>query len=1036
MGAGTVRFAVNGTSVELREVKHIPQLKYNLLSINAHTRARSGFTYLHDEDGCTMFKNKQKVTEVTTDPVDNLSKLMTDAGISDVKNKAMLSTTFQSAELWHRRFGHLGYGTLAQMAKQGMVRGMKTSAKDFTVKQKEICEPCLKGKAHRLPFPLTQDKATSKLRRLHADLAGPTKVASFGNARYFLVLTDQYTKLAITQPLQYKSEATEVLIDRIQMLECLTGERVKAVRTDNGGEFCNKIFDSYCRKKGITHEHTVPYSSEQNGGAERFIRTASDGIRSLLADSQMPKAAWAEALSHFTYVHNRSAFKDSTATPHELMFDEKPDVSHLRVFGCVAHMLIPKQKRSKLDERTERGRFVGYATDSKGWRILFGKQVAISHDVFFEEATANDLRASTDQQQLHEQELRLDDERDPGLIDYQVGGELDTAAGGDDQVLQEDAAGQEQQPHQQPDIQQPGINAQDQEADQQAQPRRSTRERQRPVEFWMGDKASKSHKSHNTAAVVQDLGARDYDFDELPSSDPLTVEEAMTGPDAEQWNQACLSELESFNSHKVWSVEQPPPGYKVLKMKWVFVTKRDAQGKEVRKKARLCVKGYEQQEGIDYAEIYAPSSRYSTIRTVIAVAVQNDYELHNMDIQTAFHYGNLDEVIYVEAPEGYPFEGNIQTAKLNNAVYGTKQGPREFQKVLSQHFDEIGFTQSPSDPTLYYKNFTDTDWVAVIHHVDDLLITGTSDSNIAQVKRDIKHRFEVRDFGITESFMNMAFERSPDTLKLHNQTAILQLLRDHNLRPESCRTHSIPISVSEQLSDEGPILDSNSTTRYRSITGALNYLAMTTRPDICQATAILSRFMQTPTEQHMRMAKGVLRYLAGTVNYGLVYHKSNTGLEFTAYADANYAGEAGEENGRRSTQGYVYLINGTAISWASQRQKTAVTSTAAAEYIAASEAAKEGEWLLQILQQLKVNITDFTLNVDNTSAIDIATNGGFSHKTKNLDVRYHYIKQLAKKQVLKLKYVQTKLNVADALTKAVPQAKHIFCRDGMGVHSK
>jgi transposase InsO family protein len=270
-------------------------------------------------------------------------------------------TPKESPQLWHQRFGHLGYDNLAKLQSQHMVTGITTTPDEFSAAGRgSLCEPCVLGKQHRFPFPPSTSPAASRpLQRLHTDLCGPMPVPSMGGSRYFATLLDDYSKLSTVLPLKLKSDTPTAIIDTITLLENQSGHRVQRLRCDNGSEYINTTLASFLRSKGIQLETSIRYTPEQNGAAERLNRTLLDKVRSMLAAADMPPSLWAEALATANHVRNRSPVTGRPLTSLELFFGTKPDVSHLRTFGARTYSLIPKQLRlSKLAAVSQPGRFI------------------------------------------------------------------------------------------------------------------------------------------------------------------------------------------------------------------------------------------------------------------------------------------------------------------------------------------------------------------------------------------------------------------------------------------------------------------------------------------------------------------------------------------------------------------------------------------------------------------------------------------------------------------------------------------------------
>ena len=221
-----------------------------------------------------------------------------------------------------------------------------------------------------------------------------------------------------------------------------------------------------------------------------------------------------------------------------------------------------------------------------------------------------------------------------------------------------------------------------------------------------------------------------------------------------------------------------------------------------------------------------------------------------------------------------------------------------------------------------------------------------------------------------------------------------------------------------------------STHTYTNLIGSLLYLSVCTRPDIAQAVGVLSKYMKEPTTVHWQVAKGVLRYVAATREQSIVYGtEPNT---VVGYCDADYAGDL---DTRRSTTGFVFILNGGAITWLSKRQPTVAVSTTEAEYIAAAQATKEALWLRILLTDLGVSITTFQIMADNQSALKLLKNPVFSMRSKHIDVVYHFARERVARWEVEFSYIRTEDMLADMFTKAVPSNKFQICCDGIGVKS-
>ncbi|KAI5348859.1 hypothetical protein L3X38_001746 [Prunus dulcis] len=358
MGTGeTVQVAGKGTLVietktgrkHIQEVMLVPGLEENLLSVGQMM-----------EHGCFS---------LTMVPATQL---------------VLRASVTHSLQTWHKRLGHLNDQSIKMLANQDMVHGLPSLEKDLAV-----CEGCKLGKQHRDSFPAESTwRAQFPLELVHTDICGPMQIASMSENRYFLLFIDDYTRMAWVYFLRNKSNAFECFKKFKAMTELQSGHKVKSLRSDRGGEFMSNEFLTYCSEAGIQRQLTVAYSPQQNGVAERKNRTVIEMAKSMLHEKSLPYEFWAEAVHTAVYLLNRCPSKSlEKMTPFEAYTGRKPGIAHLKVFGCLCHVLIPSVLRHKLEENSHKCIFVGYGLCEKGYRLYDPKtrKIVLSRDVYFDE---------------------------------------------------------------------------------------------------------------------------------------------------------------------------------------------------------------------------------------------------------------------------------------------------------------------------------------------------------------------------------------------------------------------------------------------------------------------------------------------------------------------------------------------------------------------------------------------------------------------------------------------------------------------------
>ncbi|THH12524.1 hypothetical protein EW146_g7607 [Bondarzewia mesenterica] len=587
-----------------------------------------------------------------------------------------------------------------------------------------------------------------------------------------------------------------------------------------------------------------------------------------------------------------------------------------------------------------------------------------------------------------------------------------------------------------------------------SEPRRSTRKRNAPIRdddprysvssYTRKAKGSKPTPSLTPAiaepddmpALIEEESDNEGDFVDAPetvnaarsdsSGNPLTFAAAMASGNAAEWLAACQEEMQSFEKLEVYQEVIRPRDRKVIGSKWVFRIKRGANGDIEKFKARLVAKGFTQVEGVDYDETFAPVVRFTTLRTILALAAEMDLEVHQLDVKTAYLNGILKEEIYLEPPEGFkPTNGTVW--KLNRSLYGLKQAGRVWYQRMRSEFETLGFNVCDSDPCMFFKRNGESLTVIAVY-VDDMVVASTSLEDLQEAKSLLKKAFNITDLGEINWLLGIRIERdrSERTIALSQERYIEEVLErfgQQNIRP-ICT----PMLANQHLTRaEVPEVDIRG---YQRILGSIMWAMLGTCPDLAYTVGALSQHSSSPSEEALHALMRVFKYLRGTSDMKLIYQgKKSKGL--TGYVDADWAGDV---NDRRSISGYVFKIAEGAISWSSKKQRSTALSSTEAEYVSGAHAAKELIWLRTLLAELGLPCDKATpLLTDNQSAMAIAQNSVYHALTKHIGARHHFLREKVASGELRLEYVPTGEQVADVLTKGLPREKHERFSKGMGL---
>lgn len=1033
VGVGSIGLTlkVDGKPVqaELQHVLHVPELVASLFSVPKATQQgykatfKADSFYLKNDDGVVVLHAVRVRNMYQLQLWDERSSMAHDPEClgSDQAHAAQASVT---ADVWHQRLGHVAPSAIDQLRAQDMVTGLE----QYKVHSNEpiaFCEACALGKQHKAPIPASgeAERGAGPLALVHTDVVGPMHTPSLGGSRYLLCVVDDHSRKTWMMPMASKGDTATMFKQFKVQVEKQTERQVKAVRSDNGGEYLSREFKDFLAEHGIVHQLSAPHTPQQNGVAERTNRTIIEMARALLHHARLPPQFWAEAVATAVCIKNRCPHKavDGNKTPEEAYSNNKPDLSHLRVFGCDAYALLQDGHRHKMDPKSRRCVFIGYTAVPGTYRLYdpVTHKVIISRDVVFDETSSTGLgtREDTESEPVDDQSMACS----PVLAAEQGLGILPDARPEHEADADTDVITDEDEPAgPAPDV--PRSTAPIEESVQ----RYPQRLHRQPGEWWKVQHRADSSERQQAMLV---RGA-------VP--EPTTLREALSSDDAHEWQAAVDDELASIRENNVYEVTDLPPGRKVIKSRFVFKVKYRADGTVDRYKARLVAKGYTQQAGIDYEETFAPVAKFATIRTVLAAAAAQDLVVHQMDVKTAFLHGDLDEEAYLDPPEGVPIEPG-KVWRLRKALYGLKQAPRQWNRKLDEFLRSVDFERSEADHSLYVHGYPATrgsSYVVIAVYVDDLIIAG-AEHDVLETKAKLAGRFKMTDMGEVQWLLGLEVHHDKERklFKLSQSKYIEGILERFGMA--SSKPVKTPMEQGARLTaDMAPVDDRErsdmAAVPYRSAVGSLMYAMVAIRPDIAAAVGAVSRFAENPGQQHWLAVKRVMRYLRGTSNWALHIGGSSDGsIALVGYSDADWAGDL---DTRRSTTGYAFTLGSGSITWASKRQATVAQSTTEAEYMAVSSAAREAMWLRQLLADLRISVPlPITLYSDNQGGIALTKNPVLHQRTKHVDIKHHYIRELVEANTINLTYISTADMLADVLTKALPRDKHEQCCSELGV---
>jgi len=526
IGQGDVKVeaCVNGKwkSCRLTNVLCVPDLRTNLFSFSQCTNhgyvIESGKSDMKVTKNGTVYatavRKKSLYVMVFRNPV------IAEANAAEQK--------VDKLQLWHGRLGHAGLTTMQKLVENNDTIGL--NKEDL---QKFKCEACILGKLKRKIFKAREVKQYEPGKMVHSDVCGHFQTESYNGAKYYVVFKDDASEYRCIYAIRSKADVLEKFVQYANAVRNRFKREIKVLKTDNGREYINESFKRLVRARGIEHQTSAPYNPEQNGKSERDIQTINGMIRSMIFGRHLPRYLWSEATNMAAYILNRSVTSKSNKSPFERWTGKKPDLSSVRVFGCIAYAHIPDHQRKKLDPRAKRMIFVGYQGNSGNYRVFDPetRKVVVAASVEFDEVGTNCFSPKTVGVKTEARSfVRLEDD------DYEDRSDQQTELV---ERVSEDDTDEEEAP--QPETR---VDSHNEET-------RTLRDR------------TKIRKPKRLGYLQANIA----------EAEPTTYEETLYGSEAKQWKEAIQRELSAHQRNGTWFKSPKPENKKVVTCKWIFKKK-------------------------------------------------------------------------------------------------------------------------------------------------------------------------------------------------------------------------------------------------------------------------------------------------------------------------------------------------------------------------------------------------------------------------------------------------------------------------------
>ena len=524
---------------------------------------------------------------------------------------------------------------------------------------------------------------------------------------------------------------------------------------------------------------------------------------------------------------------------------------------------------------------------------------------------------------------------------------------------------------------------------------------------------------------------------------PTHYQQAMTLPAAPKWLGAVDEEIRSMHLKKVFKLtaEKLPPGVKAIGTRFVFDIKLHLDMTIERYKARLVCKGFMQVAGVhfDPDDLHSPTACDLSLMCVFSFVVTYDLQFKHVDVKTAFLNSVLDEDIWIKFPVGYVHPEGHQYAQLGKAVYGLKQATKKWYDT--QHVQMLAFdsqiSRSKSDPGFYYlvtaggKRVSSLDsavscspdfWFLVNLHVDDYAVAYSHEEYYARWVLHMSSHFAITELGDVSKLLGMRVQRTPTTLVIDHFMYIGMLGHTYGVCPDTAVSTPMRHGLKLTHLPGGP--DPNFP--FRELNGSMMYAVRKTHPEALWPVVFLSQFSITYGKEAMDAAYQVLGYLMTVRHRPLTFRKpEKDGNVFpprvVVYSDADFAENVVD---RKSYSGSATYMDGNLVAWNSSKQRYIAASSNESEYVAVSEACKDGLQIVHFLSEVVQVELPATIMIDNKGAEFMAQNDVTNKRSKHIDLRYHMIRDYVKQGFFQLTHVSTAYNTADIMTKALERVKH------------
>jgi Reverse transcriptase (RNA-dependent DNA polymerase) len=789
------------------------------------------------------------------------------------------------------------------------------------------------------------------------------------------------------------------------------------------------------------------------------MRTQAERAWALLLTSGLPCFLWEEAMSHSNWLQNWTlAWAINGKTPYKMKNKRKPNLAGIQEFGVAAY--VKDLKAGKLDTQAKKGRFVGYDSKSKGYRIYWPEKrsVTVEQNIVFNQ---DDARTSDDTAIIYG-EAQSEGEKDK-VIQALQNNNKDLEKPKDKEPEDQQTSEEELQPYQSPqdsnsipfpstDEPQPKLDSQQPDDNPPSSQQYGHGHR---TNHWEGhhkamnegmvaaiaafvkedpDKLEDETNNNNEVNSLENLDNDLDDFYELPpnialtghyDTDPKTIDEALHGPNTKEWQEALEYKISQLEKLRTWEVVDLPKGETAIPWSKITRVKQGPNGEVQSYRVRIVAGGHKQIGGVNYTKTFSAAAKMPTVYVILANAAHQNWEIEHIDVKSAYLNAPLKEIIYMKPPRSVLKPGQEgKVLRLIKGLYGLKQAGRGWYLEMAGVFmNKMGFEQSKTDHSVFFQ-WTDDEHTIVAVATDDMAITSKRAMNIKWFKSKVKEFWDIKDYRPIKWFLIFQIKRDCKfkTISINQQAYIESVVEKFGLT--NAKNVATPMAANAKFMFQHSPMMLNQVAHlnripYSEAIGSILWAMVVSRPDTAYAVGVLSQFIQNPGPAHWDGVKRVVSYLGSTKELWLTFGGTKeTPLE--RYCNMDWTSQPH----RHSISRYSFHYGLGTISWSFKKQNVITLSSTEAEYIVETHATKEGIWLKTFVKEVVgEGQGPLTIMGDNQGAIALAKDNKFHLHTKHINLHYYFIREAVQEKKVKMVYILTADNIANIFMKALVKPK-------------